>query len=40
MKSRIPTEEFGLWDYLTFSTVQNLSCADAQGMLASATHNV
>jgi len=38
MKSAIPSEVFGLLYFLTFSTVQHLSCTVAHGMLPSAVH--
>jgi len=38
MKSRIPTEEFGLWDFTTFNRVQHVSCSDSQEMVASPTY--
>jgi hypothetical protein len=38
MKPRIPNEVYGLWDFPTFSTVQQLSYSNAKGMLASAIH--
>jgi hypothetical protein len=34
MKSRIPTEEFGLADFPIFSTVHHPSCSVAQALLA------
>jgi hypothetical protein len=38
MKSRIPTEEYGLWDFTTFNTLQHVSCSNSQGMVSSPTH--